>query len=83
MSTEIAGPDWSAFTDGLGHNAQTLQETFDSWQVQCAIEQFLEYGEEQFLKSQHGYFSGSGWAARCLRFHLEQLKRGKVVVLWA
>jgi len=28
----------------------------------------------QYLKSQQGYFSGFGWAARALRFHLKQLK---------
>jgi hypothetical protein len=66
----------------LDPNAQqTPRETFDSWQVQCAIEQFLQYGEEQFLKSQQGYYSGYGWAARCLRFHLEELKRGAVSAL--
>ena len=67
----------------LGPNAQTPRETFDPWQVQCAIEQFLQYGEEQFLKSQQGYYSGSGWAARCLRFHLEELKSAKVAGLGA
>jgi hypothetical protein len=76
---------WDApvLSEGLGPVARTPGETFSPWQVQCAIEQFLEYGEEQFLKSQQGYYSGSGWAARCLRFHLEELKRGKVVGLRA
>jgi hypothetical protein len=48
-------------------------ETFAKWEVIAAIEQFLEYGEEQFQKSHDGYFSGQGWAARCLRSHKEQL----------
>lgn len=52
-------------------------EKFSPEQVQTAIEQFLEYGEQQYGGSQHGYFSGSGWAARCLRFHLEKLKSKK------
>jgi hypothetical protein len=54
--------------------APDISETFSSVQVKLSIEQFLQYGEEQFLKSQRGYFSGNGWAARCLRFHLQELK---------
>lgn len=50
-------------------------ETFSNNEVICALEQFLEYGESQYGKSQQGYFSGSGFAARCLRFHLEELKK--------
>jgi|GEM_PF-3909626 len=68
-------------SEGLGPNAQTQRETFSPRQVQCAIEQFLGYGEEQFLKSQQGYYSGGGWAARCLRFHLEELKRAEGLAL--
>ena len=67
--------------EGLGANAQTPHETFSPWQVQCAIEQFLEYGEEQFMKSQQGYYSGGGWAARCVRFHLRELKRAEGLTL--
>jgi len=32
-----------------------------------AIEQFLEYAEGEYGKSQQGYFSGGGWAACQLR----------------
>ena len=49
-------------------------ETFTTQEVQYAISYFLEYGEMQFGKSQCGYFSGDGWAARALRFHLGRLK---------
>lgn len=56
-------------------------EQFNQTQVQAAIEQFLEYGEDSFApekepkeRGHRGYFSGGGWAARALRFHLAQLK---------
>ena len=56
-------------------------ETFTKNQVVDAIESFLEYGEKTFVEEkeigglgQKGYFSGNGWAARCLRYHLEELK---------
>lgn len=49
-------------------------ETFNSFHVQSAIRDFLEYGEGERGKSHQGYFSGSGWAARCLRWHLEKLR---------
>jgi hypothetical protein len=41
-----------------------------------AIEQFLRYGENTVHKpgGHAGYFSGDGWAARCLRSHLEELR---------
>lgn len=48
-------------------------EKFTEQQTIIAIEQFLEYGEQQFGKSQQGYFSGVGWAARCLNAHRERL----------
>ena len=48
-------------------------EKFTEQQTIIAIEQFLEYGEQQFCKSQHGYFSGAGWAARCLNAHRKRL----------
>ncbi len=49
-------------------------ETFEDWEVDQAIKQFLEYGEETLnnAKGQKGYFSGNGWAARVLRYHLKQ-----------
>ena len=49
-------------------------ETFDASQVQAAIESFLEWGERQYGKGHKGYFSGPGWAARCLRYHLATLQ---------
>lgn len=51
----------------------TDQETFTIGEIQCAIAQFLKYGEDEFEKSQQGYFSGNGFAARALRFHLNQI----------
>lgn len=52
-------------------------ETFKENEVQAAINAFLAYGEESFDPDkqpgvgfgQGGYFSGDGWAARCLRWH--------------
>lgn len=58
----------------LGEAPET--ETFTDSQIENAVEQFLKFGEDQYQKSQEGYYSGSGWAARCLRYHLEQLKAG-------
>jgi hypothetical protein len=49
-------------------------EAFTHRQVIQAIESWLEVGEEGYEQWHHGYFSGHGWAARCLRWHLEQLK---------
>lgn len=49
-------------------------ETFSDWEVEQAVRQFLEFGEQQHGRAQNGYYSGGGWAARCLRFHLEQLQ---------
>lgn len=48
-------------------------EKFTNSETISAIEQFLEYGEQQFGKSQQGYFSGQGWAASCLRYHKDRL----------
>lgn len=48
-------------------------EKFTNNQIILAIEQFLEYGEQQLGVSQNGYFSGEGWAARCLRYHKNKL----------
>ena len=62
------------------------QETFTDAQIAIALGQILDYGEESFCGKehvpfvgvgagiqQHGYFSGGGWAARALRFHLSRL----------
>ena len=59
------------------------KEAFSDSEVAKAIKQFIDYAEETF--NQHkttspsspghgGYFSGNGWAARCLKWHLKQLK---------
>ena len=62
---------------------RTANEAFTVQQVICAIEEFLKYGEDSFVKDkeigdlgQGGYFRGNGWAARCLRFHLSELNHG-------
>jgi hypothetical protein len=55
----------------------TADQTID------AIKKFLEYGESSYDenreigsedKSHAGYFSGPGWAACCLRSHLQDLE---------
>lgn len=57
------------------NEGQASQETFTEAQIQTAIEQWLEFGEDMYRDGhQLGYFSGSGWAARCLRAHLTALK---------
>lgn len=48
-------------------------ETFTTSQIRHAIRAFLAWGEGEEGKSQQGYFSGGGFAARCLRYHLRQL----------
>ena len=46
-------------------------EQFTQDQVGDAIASWLAYGEESNRPGGHGgYFSGGGWAARCLRYHL-------------
>jgi hypothetical protein len=58
------------------------REVFTPQQVEHAIQTWLGYGEDSYVEAKEpgepghrGYFSGSGWAARCLRFHLEELRR--------
>ena len=68
--------------DGLGPNA-TGREAFLPWEIEQAIRQFLEFGEAQFGDSHHGYYSGSGWAARCLRYHVDELTGATVLGLGA
>jgi hypothetical protein len=51
-----------------------FNETFHKHEIEKVIKDFLVFGEDQFGKGHHGYFSGHGFAARCLRYHLEQLK---------
>ena len=45
----------------------------------AAIRAFLDWGEQSFGTAQQGYFSGHGFAARCLRAHLEWLERSDVL----
>ncbi len=58
-----------------------MSEEFTDNQTIDAIKAFLELGEETYhpdcgkVKGQGGYFSGNGWAARCLRQHLADLKK--------
>jgi hypothetical protein len=58
---------------------------YDAHEVRNAIKCFLDYGEDTYRpdktpgdgKGGHGgYFSGHGWAASVLRWHLEQLETG-------
>lgn len=51
------------------------QETFDKGCIEQAIKDFLGMGEDSEGIAHRGYFSGSGWAARCLRYHLAQLQK--------
>ena len=56
-------------------------ETFDKSETIKSIERFLVYGEKTYEpkgpNGHAGYFSGDAWAAKVLRSHLEDLKRGK------
>jgi len=56
------------------------EETFTEDQITIAIEQWLDYGEQSFEQCHLGYFSGGGWAARCLRYHLRQREKGRKMV---
>lgn len=51
-----------------------LPETFNRAEIIDAVEVFLDLGHR---KAPNSYCDGSGWAARCLRRHLERLKEGK------
>lgn len=64
------------------HWNETTKKVFSNDQHIHAVESFLEYGERMYsserskdTKGHNGYFSGGGWAARCLRDLLEDLKR--------
>lgn len=48
-------------------------DQFTTGQVESAIKDFLKFGEDQNGIGHKGYFSGSGWAANCLRSHLAAL----------
>jgi len=79
----VSEQNWIKSVRAFLNQPEPEVEQFNQTQVQAAIEQFLEYGEQSFVdvdkeqsrgKGHLGYFSGSGWAARALRFHLAQLK---------
>ena len=60
------------------------KEIFTPAEVESAVRRFLEFGEESYVpgnrpfkSGHHGYYSGSGWAARVLRYHLQQLREGR------
>jgi hypothetical protein len=50
------------------------EETYDIFDKIKAIEEFLEYGEKTYEVGHKGYFSGGGWAATVLRYHLKELE---------
>jgi hypothetical protein len=50
------------------------EEQFTEDQIHSVIRAWLEYGENSFGRCQQGYFSGDGFGARCLRYHLKQLE---------
>ncbi len=50
------------------------EETFTSDEVRHSLRSFLDWGEKEFGKAQKGYFSGGGFAARAVRWHLKQLE---------
>ena len=55
---------------------KTAKETFTNEQVKDAIRQWLRWGEDAYKAGhQQGYFSGDGWGARCLKFHLRRLSK--------
>ncbi len=57
------------------------EETFNKMEIVAAVKSFLEYGEQTMCAfdqskatGHQGYFSGSGFAARALRYLYNQLK---------
>lgn len=58
-------------------------EKFDKEEIEKAITQFLEFGDEAMGCCHLGYFGGNGWAARVLRYHLEQMKNSEHINLIA
>lgn len=51
-----------------------MDDEFTDEQVLCAINAFLARG----ASDEHSYFSGDGWAARCLRFHRDRMERQRL-----
>ena len=72
VSTPAANPNMGATDSALVGEPDSPVETFTPEQVEHAIRSFLSYGEDQYGKSQHGFFSGQGFAGRALRFHLSK-----------
>jgi hypothetical protein len=52
-----------------------IMEEFTTDQVMAALKHFQKFGEE----SDSGYFQGCGWAARALRFHINQLENSYII----
>ena len=52
-------------------------ETFDDDQIIDSIKSFLRNGEDTATE---GYYCGYGWAARCLRYHLDMLVKKRKTV---
>ena len=50
-------------------------ETFNRSQIIHSIQCFLDWGEKHYKISHTGYFSGDGFAARALRYHMKQLEK--------
>lgn len=51
-----------------------MTEHFSIQKIEHAVQQFLEFGEFESKKGNgnYGYFSGNGWAARCLRYFKDE-----------
>ena len=52
-------------------------ETFTDEQIIDSIRKFLEFGEQTKGTAHQGYFSGDGFAARCLRYHYDNFPKKK------
>jgi hypothetical protein len=84
MSLTDAWRTWNAWYWGIwdcpektSEEMREKQETFDKDQVTQTIEDWLDFGETSEGAAHMGYYSGAGFAARCLRWHLIQVQAGK------
>lgn len=50
-----------------------MSKTFSVNHFKHAIDQYIEYAQIEFGKSQSGYFSKGGWAGDCLTFLKSEL----------
>lgn len=74
--------------NGIFRKYMSKTETFSTEEIKSVIRQFLQYGEDGSAPSlvscqpdgnKHlGYYSGDGFAARVLRYHLEQLENRRI-----